>query len=158
MGKLEVNIMPVDEDGESEVSEDIIPEEPEDLIGKRIDFIVEIKQATKLPKNFCRDVYCEYKFFLSDEIYQSAKILGKDENPQFDFRHHHTIEYCTPGLIEHLKKDSVSISDLLFIPYLQLCIKLFGFPDLDPKDVKTESRGGDRKTKKAMNVSQNSSM
>jgi len=46
MGKLEVNIMPVDEDGESEVSEDIIPEEPEDLIGKRIDFVVDIKQAT----------------------------------------------------------------------------------------------------------------
>lgn len=108
MGKLEVNLIPVDEDGESEVQEDMIPEEPEDLIGKRIDFVIEIKQARELPKNFCRDVYCEYKFFLSDEVYQSAKILGKDEHPHFDYRHHHTIEYCTPGLIEHLKKDSVS--------------------------------------------------
>jgi hypothetical protein len=78
MGKLEVNIIPVDEDGESEIPDDLIPEEPEDLIGKRIDFIIEIKQATGLPKNFCRDVYCEYKFFLFEEVYQSAKILGKD--------------------------------------------------------------------------------
>jgi hypothetical protein len=43
MGKLEVNIIPVDQDGESELPEDMIPEEPEDLEGQRIDFIIEIK-------------------------------------------------------------------------------------------------------------------
>lgn len=81
MGKLEVNIIPVDEDGESEIPEDFIPDEPEDLEGRRIDFIVEIKQAKDLPSNFCRDVYCEYKFYLSEEVYQSTKVLGKDRNP-----------------------------------------------------------------------------
>lgn len=33
MGKIEVNIIPVDEDGESEVPEDKIPDEPEELVG-----------------------------------------------------------------------------------------------------------------------------
>ncbi len=33
MGKLEVNIIPVDQDGDSEVPEEFIPEEPEELIG-----------------------------------------------------------------------------------------------------------------------------
>jgi hypothetical protein len=81
MGKLEVNIIPVDQDGESELPEDMIPEEPEDLEGQRIDFIIEIKQAIDLPSNFCRDVFCHYTFFLDDEKYQSVKILGKNPNP-----------------------------------------------------------------------------
>jgi hypothetical protein len=33
MGKLDVNIIPVDEDGESEIPEDKIPEEAEDIVG-----------------------------------------------------------------------------------------------------------------------------
>lgn len=35
---------------------------------------------------------------------------------------------------------------------------MFGYPDLDPKDVKKEPRGADRKTKKVLNQSSNSSM
>lgn len=46
MGKLECNIIPCDEDESEDIPDELIPEEPEDLIGKRIDFIVEIKQAT----------------------------------------------------------------------------------------------------------------
>jgi hypothetical protein len=33
MGKLEVNLIPVDTDGESEIPEENIPENPLDLIG-----------------------------------------------------------------------------------------------------------------------------
>jgi hypothetical protein len=40
MGKLELNVIPVDVDGESEVPDDMIPEDPTDLIGQRMDFIV----------------------------------------------------------------------------------------------------------------------
>ena len=59
----------------------MIPDEPEDLEGQRIDFLIDIKQATDLPDNFCRDVYCEYQFFLDEEKYSSVKILGKNTNP-----------------------------------------------------------------------------
>jgi hypothetical protein len=33
MGKLEVNVIPVDQDGESEFPEDNIPDDPEELVG-----------------------------------------------------------------------------------------------------------------------------
>jgi hypothetical protein len=38
-----VNIIPVDEDGISEVSEDLISDNPLDLVNQRIDFVIEIK-------------------------------------------------------------------------------------------------------------------
>ena len=67
MAKLEINLIPVDEDGENEVPEEKIPDEPEDLIGQRIDFVVEISKATELPDTFCKDVFCEYTFYLGEE-------------------------------------------------------------------------------------------
>jgi hypothetical protein len=109
MGKLEVNIMPVSDDGVSELDEDLIPDSPEDLEGARIDFVVEIKQASELPVNFCRDVFCEYTFYLGEEKYATVKVEGKNTEPVFDYRHHHTIEYCSPNFIEYLKKESVRI-------------------------------------------------
>ena len=66
MGKLEVNVIPVDEDGESEVPDERIPEAPEELEGNRIDFIIEIKRAFDLKEDFCKDVFCEYTFYLDD--------------------------------------------------------------------------------------------
>ena len=65
-GKLEINIIPVDTDGIGEYPEELISDEPMDLIGNRLDFIVEISKATDLPPDFCRDVYCEYRFYLDD--------------------------------------------------------------------------------------------
>ena len=72
MGKLEVNIIPVDMYGDSEIAEDNIPDEPEDLIGQRIDFVVEISRAVELPIDFCKDVFCEYTFFLGEEKYNTV--------------------------------------------------------------------------------------
>mgnify|MGYP001807039981 CR=1 FL=1 len=45
MGKLDINLIPVDEDGESEIPEDKIPDEPAELIGQRIDFILDLNNA-----------------------------------------------------------------------------------------------------------------
>ena len=116
MGKLEINVVPVDMDGESDISDDMIPEDPADLIGNRIDFVVQIIKATELPEDFCKDVYCEYTFFLGEEKFTSESISGKNRNPEFNFRHHHTIDPCTDYFLKYLQKDS-------------LCIKLFGYPD-----------------------------
>lgn len=41
-GKLEVNIIPCDASGTLEPPDEILPDEPKDLINNRIDFIVEI--------------------------------------------------------------------------------------------------------------------
>jgi hypothetical protein len=116
MGKLDINVVPVDMDGESDLPDDMIPEDPNDLIGNRIDFVVQIAKATELPEDFCRDVYCEYTFYLGEEKFTSEAITGKNRNPEFNFRYHHTIDPCTDYFLKYLQKDS-------------LCIKIFGFPD-----------------------------
>jgi len=52
--------MPVDVDGESEVPEEDWIDSPSELVGRRIDFVVDIKKAIDLPLDFCKDVFCEY--------------------------------------------------------------------------------------------------
>ena len=151
MGRLDVNVIPVDEDGESELPEEKVPEEPTDLIGQRIDFIVKINKAIELPDNFCKDVFCEYTFFLSEEKFSTTQIIGKDTNPQFDYRQHHTVEYCSENFVEYLKNDSVS-----FLVYLifQLCIKIYGYPDLQKNQ---KSANKKKSTQKKQSVNNNRS-
>jgi len=83
MGKIEINVIPVDEDGESEVPEDMVPESPEDLINRRIDFIVSINRVFDLPADFCKDVFCEYTFYSSEEKFSTAPFEGKSREPIF---------------------------------------------------------------------------
>lgn len=76
-GTIDVNIIPCDTTGTEEPPEEILPEEPEDLLNQNIDFIVEIAKADKLPKDFCRDVFCEYNFYLDASPYRSGVVQGK---------------------------------------------------------------------------------
>lgn len=62
VGKLDVNIIPTDESGWRDPPEEIITDNPIDLIGQRVDFVVTVNWAIDLPKNFCTDVYVEYQF------------------------------------------------------------------------------------------------
>jgi hypothetical protein len=45
----------------------MLPENPEDLQGQRIDFFVEIKRAFDLPEDFCKDIFCKYQIYLGEE-------------------------------------------------------------------------------------------
>ena len=146
MGKLEINVIPVDVDGESEVPDDMIPDDPTDLIGQRMDFIVQISKAIELPPDFCQDVYCEYTFFLGEEKFTTETVPGKNRNPVFDFKFHHTIDPCTEFFLQYLQKDS-------------LCIKLYGFPDFKALEEKPQTKKQDQKKKKSlMSSTINSSM
>lgn len=119
VGKLEVNILPTDETGWEEPPEDIIPNQPEDLIGKRIDFVVIIEKAMELPENFWRDVYWEYSFFLDDQIYTTPVIPNKHRNPVFDYRYHHSL-IVTENTVKYLKNNAI-------------CLKVYGYPDNEHK-------------------------
>jgi hypothetical protein len=136
MGKLELNVIPVDVDGESEVPDDMIPEDPTDLVGQRMDFIVQITKAIDLPQDFCQDIYCEYTFFLGEEKFTTEVVPGKNRQPEFNFRFHHTVDPCTDYFLQYLQKDS-------------LCIKLFGFPDFKVVEDKPTPKTKDVKKKKS---------
>lgn len=110
VGKLEMNIIPVCADGESELPDYMLPERPEDIIGQRLDFVVEISRAQNLPEDFCKDVFCEYTFFLGEEKFTTKTVPGKNSNPEFNFRKHHTVENCSEDFLLYLQNNSVSIN------------------------------------------------
>ena len=120
-GKLDVNIVPVNQEGGVEL--DFIPDEPADLIDQRIDFVVQIDRATELPENLCRDVYAEYSFYLDQTKYRTKTVEGKNRNPEFEYKKLHTIDYATKMLVDYLEKET-------------LCIRLYGFADVGPKKPK----------------------
>ena len=53
-------MIPVDAEGNEELADDDLPETPEDLLNRRIDYVVSIEGASDLPSNFCKDVFVEY--------------------------------------------------------------------------------------------------
>lgn len=59
-GQLELNVIPVDAEGNDEIAEEDLPDTPEDMLDRRIDFIVNIIQAKDLPRDFCKDVFVQY--------------------------------------------------------------------------------------------------
>ena len=59
-----MNVLPCEENGNEELDEDNISDNPEDLIGNQIDFKVIIENITNLPEDFCRNIYCEYEFYV----------------------------------------------------------------------------------------------
>jgi len=84
-GKLEVNIIPTDPNGDPDLPDELIPDEPMDLVGQRIDFNVQIIRAYDLPSYFCKDVYCEYQFYIDKEKYKTQINEGKNQRPEFEF-------------------------------------------------------------------------
>lgn len=116
-GQLEVNMIPVDPEGNEDLPEDDLPEQPEDLLDRRIDFVVSITNAKDLPSNFCKDVFVQYEFYLENKKYQTNVATGKNRNPVFDYRYQHTQLLVTENFLKYIK-DEV------------LIFKVFGFPDV----------------------------
>ena len=63
IGKLQMNLVPCDENGCEDLDEDLLPDEPQDLINKSLNFKVKIDKIIDLPESFCRDIYIQYKFY-----------------------------------------------------------------------------------------------
>lgn len=89
-GQLDVNVIPVDQEGNEELADEDLPDQPEDLLDRRIDFVVNIIKARNLPSNFCKDVFVEYQLYLEEEKYRTAVIAGKNRDPEFNYTKHHT--------------------------------------------------------------------
>jgi len=126
---LDVNITPVGPDGESieDMPDEMIPEEPEDMLDQRIDYIIQINKALDLPSNFCRDVFVEYSLFLSDDKYKTKVIAGKNRNPEFGYSVQHTQECVTENFLKYLKEET-------------LVFRVYGYPDVKKKDPLTKSK------------------
>ena len=116
-GKLKVRYEPTDQSGEKPPNEDDAPDEPEDMLGKPIDFKVIIENASELPGDLCKNVFCEYGlYFEKDKRYRTKEFEGKSMGPVFAHSEQHSIEVVTEGILSYLVNDSI-------------CFKVYGYPD-----------------------------
>jgi hypothetical protein len=66
VGKVFVNIVPCEEDGNEDLDEDSLPDDPKDLLNTEIFLKVKISHIENLPEDFCRNIFCEYKLYMDD--------------------------------------------------------------------------------------------
>lgn len=89
-GQLAVDVIPVTPEGSDEIPFEDVPDAPEDLLNRRIDYLVCITSARDLPSNLCKDVFVEYSIYLEDEKHCTDIVEGKNRNPEFNFQKQHT--------------------------------------------------------------------
>ena len=116
-GQLAVDVVPVTPEGSDEIPFEDVPDAPEDLLNRRIDYLVCIRNAKDLPSNFCKDVFVEYSIYLEDEKHYTDVVEGKNRNPEFNFQKQHTQMVVTENFLKYVK-DEV------------LTFRVRGFPDV----------------------------
>ena len=108
VGKLDVDIIPFDADGNEY---DEVPDQVTELIGQSLNFKVCVYRCSDLPDNFCRNLYVEYKMIL-DNSYNKTKVYNTEENIQtkLEMNEHfeHYIEYLSKEDIDYLVKELIS--------------------------------------------------
>lgn len=119
-GEIHLNVVPCGPDGNEELDEEQMTDNPEDLLNERLDFKVKIDQLTNLPEDFCRNIFCEYEFFMDGEVYRTTPTTEKNRDPVLNYCFHHTQEVVTKFLLDYLNDD-------------KLTIKIYGSRDLRTK-------------------------
>jgi len=104
VGSIEVELIPCDEVGKeldlANLQDDDILEDPLDLLGKRLDFILKIKQAI-LPESLCISPLVKYTFF--EEEHKTCVIVGDVPTVEFDYSKHLTIEKIGKKELDYIK-------------------------------------------------------
>ena len=119
-GEIHLNVIPCDPDGNTELDEEMMTDNPEDLLNHQLDFKVKIEKLSNLPENFCRNIFCEYQFYMDEDVSKTETVKEKNTDPIINFEKHHTVEVVTKFLLQYLMDD-------------KLTIKIYGTQELQPK-------------------------
>ncbi|KAL8616438.1 hypothetical protein ACOMHN_041041 [Nucella lapillus] len=105
VGLLNVEIIPCDEKGKEYTdADDVFVEDPEQLRGKNLHFVVKIVSARGLPNRFT-DVYAKFLVYL-ETAYNQTTAIKNTSNPDFNFS-----KCCTVGKVD----DAVSDRPVVFV-------------------------------------------
>ena len=112
IGKLKVNVVPVNEHGEEFNENTDLVDDPNELLSKRLDFTVEIEHA-ELPANFCQDTFCRY-YLLNDQnepqTFNTSIVQGVTQNPEFNYIGRHTYESVDDKILNYILNHNVKLS------------------------------------------------
>ncbi|XP_041460234.1 kinesin-like protein KIF28P isoform X3 [Lytechinus variegatus] len=108
-GLLDVEIVPCDVKGkELTEADDVFVDDPKDLIGRCVNFVIKIKTVTGVPNRF-KDIYCAYKMYLESE---ENKTDCKDSSgsSDFAFRKFYNFQVATSQLVDYLQNGMLTIA------------------------------------------------
>eukprot|EP01086_Lenisia_limosa_P004239 TRINITY_DN19313_c0_g1_i2.p1 TRINITY_DN19313_c0_g1~~TRINITY_DN19313_c0_g1_i2.p1 ORF type:complete len:516 (-),score=131.52 TRINITY_DN19313_c0_g1_i2:32-1516(-) len=105
-GLLSVTMFPCNTEGETDGFEGFA-DEPNDLIGTRLDFILEVKNLRGLPATQRRGSFVRFGFYLDKEPHETEQILSSTNNPDFEFRQQFTVDPVTPEFVSYLKRHAM---------------------------------------------------
>ena len=108
-GQLTMNVVPCEEDGNEDLNEDMLSDDPMDLLNNTLDFKVKIDKIQGLPPDFCRNIYCEYEFYMDKTKYKSSISQGKNQNPVFNYEKQHHFDCVTKFLVDYLLEDKLTV-------------------------------------------------
>ena len=85
-GNLKCSYWPCDMGGDGEPADELLVDDPTELLNKEIFFKVKIDKAMNLPNDLCKNVFVTYIFKHEPEIvYRGPESEGKNPNPVFNF-------------------------------------------------------------------------
>ncbi|EDV28301.1 uncharacterized protein TRIADDRAFT_53800 [Trichoplax adhaerens] len=104
MGKLRVELIPCDENGkEYDIDADIFVDSPSELLGKKVNFLINISHALGLPNKFL-ETWCKFKFYL-DDLPITTEVIQNTRNPEYNFKKLVSYSAATQQLIDYLTTD-----------------------------------------------------
>jgi hypothetical protein len=109
VGEVHINAVPCDENGNEEFEEEDLTDDPMDMLNKELHFKIKIDKITNLPEDFCRDIFCEYKFFLDETKYTTSVCKGSNQNPVLNYEHIHHVDCVTKFLIDYLNDTKLAV-------------------------------------------------
>lgn len=107
IGFLNVEVVPLHESGkEITENDDIFIEDPKELEGRKLDFVVRLRSAVGIPKRYT-DVYCRYSLYLESDI--KTEVISATRNLEFNYERRFKFEPCTPQFIKFITDKSVMV-------------------------------------------------
>ena len=106
VGKLKVRYAPCDPSGDEEnIEDDLLVEQPEELLGKEMYFKVVITSAAGLPIDLCKNTFVQYKLRYETGLKHQTEIVeGKTPNPVYQYEKIHRIDQINDYILEYFKK------------------------------------------------------
>lgn len=108
VGLLAVEVVPCDKKGkELKESDDIFVEDPKELIGRGMNFVVKINSAAGIPTKYT-DTYCKYSMFL-DTTEIKTNVVKATSMPAYKHSKYFNFDLVTSQLVDYLSNGCLMI-------------------------------------------------